>query len=161
MGRPPIEITSELCKNAEALASQGLTLKQIANVLRMGESTLHEKKADFLEFAEAIKRGQDKGVAVVVNAMFENAKGVTISEDKVIKLPGGGEKVVRIEKKLAPNVVAGIFYLKNRGGWKDKHDVEHSGNVTHQHEGISRTLEILGEFRGIRSAESIQGALPN
>lgn len=161
MARPVIEITEELCKKAESLAAQGLTMTQIANVLGMGESTLYAKQAEFSEFSEAIKRGQDKGVAVVCNALFESAKGTTITEDKVIKLPGGGEEVVKIQKNIPANVIASIFFLKNRGGWKDSKDVKHSGNVTHKHEGISRTLELLREFRGIRPEESAQRALQN
>lgn len=156
-----IAITDAVCRKAESLAAQGLTMKQIASVLGMGETTIYEKVKVFPKFREAIKRGQNVGVGVIVNAMFENARGLTITEFKVLKDKDGNEKVVEIEKKLAPNVVAGIFYLKNRGEWKDKQDVEHSGNVTHQHEGISRTAEILREFRGERPEESTEGPLPN
>ncbi len=161
MGRPAIQITDELCEKAEKLAAQGLTLKQIANVLGIGERTIYEKMAKFPQFSHDIKRGQDRGVADVTNALYESAIGLKISEDRIVKVPGGGEEVVRIERNLPPNVVAGIFFLKNRGGWKDKKDVEHSGNVSHKHEGISRSVEILREFRGIRPAQLIEGPVQN
>jgi len=161
MGRPAIEITEAICNKAESLAAQGLTMEQIANVLGMGESTLYGKQAQFPEFAEAIKRGQSKGVAVVVNALFEKAKGATISEDKVIADKEGNEKVVTVSKKMPSDTVACIFYLKNRAGWKDSKDVKHSGNINHKHDGISRTLEILREFRGIRPENSVEGSLQN
>ncbi len=96
-----IEITEELCKKAESLAAQGLTMEQLARVLGMGVSTLYEKKAGNTEFLEAIKDGQAKGVAVVTNALFESAKG--------------------------GNLGAQCFYLKNRAGWRDK--MEFSGEV--------------------------------
>lgn len=106
MGRPAIEITEELCKKAESLAAQGLTMEQIALVLGMGESTLYAKKAEYLEFLEAIKEGQAKGVAVITNKLFESGKG--------------------------GNLGAQIFYLKNRAGWKDKSELDIPGgfNVT-------------------------------
>ena len=39
MARHKIEITEELCKKAEALSAQGLTMEQIASVL--GLSLIH------------------------------------------------------------------------------------------------------------------------
>jgi len=101
IGRPPIEITDELCRKAKSLAAQGLTLEQIALVLGMGVSTLYEKKAEFVEFMEAIKEGQAKGVAVITNKLFEKASD--------------GDNTSM------------IFYLKNRAGWKDKTETEHTG----------------------------------
>ncbi len=101
IGRPPIEITDELCKKAESLAAQGLTLEQIAGVLGMGERTLYEKKEEFSQFSQAIKKGQAKGVAVVTNKLFEKARD--------------GDNTSM------------IFYLKNRAGWKDKTETAHTG----------------------------------
>ena len=161
MGRPAIEITEEICDKAESLAAQGLTMAQIADVLGLGERTLYEKQRDYPQLAQSIKRGQANGVAVVCNSLFESAKGETVFEDKVVKAKDGGEKVVRISKKMAANPTSCIFYLKNRAGWKDSRDVKHSGNITHEHEGISRTLEILREFRGLRSAQPVEGPVQN
>ncbi len=94
MGRPEIEITEELCKKAESYAAQGLNMEQIARVLGMGESTLYAKKVEYPEFLESIKNGQAKGVAIVTNALFNNAKD--------------------------GNLGAQCFYLKNRAQWTDK-----------------------------------------
>jgi hypothetical protein len=38
---------------------------------------------------------------------------------------------------------------------------EHTGTIAHEHQGVSRTLEILGEFRGSRSSELPKEPLPN
>ena len=101
-GRPKIKITQKICKKAEHLASQGLTMSQIADVLGIGESTLYEKQNEYPEFMESIKKGKAKGVAVITNALFEKAKE--------------GDNT------------AMIFYLKNRAGWKDKIETEHTGD---------------------------------
>ena len=102
MARPKKDITPEVIKKAESLSAQGLTMSQIANVLGMGETTLYEKQIAYPKFAEAIKRGRDKGVATITNALFQKAKD--------------GDNT------------AMIFYLKNRAGWKDKLETEHTGD---------------------------------
>jgi hypothetical protein len=70
-------------------------------------------------FEAAIKAGASRGLEAVTNALWENAtqKG---------------------------NVAAAIFYLKNRGGWTDKAQVEaqHSGEVLVEHD-VAAALEAL------------------
>ncbi len=92
-------------KRVEALAAQGLTQAQICSVLGISEQTLYKYKKINKEFAEALKKGQHKGIAVVTNALMEQAK--------------------------SGNLGAQIFYLKNRAraDWKDKWDLEHSGGT--------------------------------
>jgi hypothetical protein len=74
MGRPLIEITEELCKKAETLAAQGLTVSEIASVLGVGERTLYEKQAKFPQFSQAITDGRAKGIATITNSLFQKAK---------------------------------------------------------------------------------------
>lgn len=103
VGRPPFEITEDVLKKTEALASQGLTRDQIASVLGVSESTIYKTQRENSQFLQAIKDGQAKGVATISNALFNNAKN--------------------------GNITAQIFYLKNRapGEWKDKQDHELTG----------------------------------
>ena len=103
MARPSIKIDNDLCLKAESLAAQGLTSDQIASVLGMGESTLYEKQKQYPEFSESIKKGRSKGIATITNTLFNKAKS--------------GDNT------------AMIFYLKNRAGWKDKVETEHSGEI--------------------------------
>ena len=69
-----IEITDELCKKAETLAAQGLTVEQMASVLGIGQSTFYEKQAKYPEFLEAIEDGRAKGIATITNALFSKAR---------------------------------------------------------------------------------------
>lgn len=117
MARPKIEITEELCKKAEALSAQGLTMEQIASVLGMSASSLYEKQKEYLELLESIKRGKDKGIATITNALFNSAK--------------------------EGNLGAQIFYLKNRAGWKDKIETEHTG------EGLTIDVKAPDHFKRI------------
>jgi len=98
IGRPVIEINEETCKKAEVYAAQGLTMNQIASVLGMSETTLYDKKVNYSEFSEAIKRGKDKGIATITNALFNKAR------------QGDNTSM--------------IFYLKNQAGWQDRIEKE-------------------------------------
>ena len=85
-------------EKAEELASRGLTVNQIAHCLGISPRTFYERQKDTPEVAEAIERGRARGIQQVANALFEAA--------------------------TAGNVVAAIFYLKNRGPleWQDRRD---------------------------------------
>ena len=100
--KPKIEI--DLAK-VEALASRLLSKEQIAISLGISERTLYTNQKESAEFAEAIKRGREKGVATVANKLVESA--------------------------IEGNTTAQIFILKTHGGqdWKDKQDVNLTGEV--------------------------------
>jgi len=97
-GRPRILIDDELCKKAELYAAQGLTMNQIASVLGMSETTLYDKQSKFSEFSDSIKRGKNRGISAITNALFNKARR--------------GDNT------------AMIFYLKNQAGWQDKIEKE-------------------------------------
>jgi hypothetical protein len=125
VGRPLIIIDDDICTKAEALSSKGLTMQQIADSLGLGLSTLYEKYEEYPEFLEAIKRGKAKGVAAMTNALFN--KGI------------GGDTGCM------------IFFLKNRAGWKDKNETEHTGNVTVNN---SAFIEILEELDALADSRA-------
>ena len=88
----------------EKLASIGLNEQQIADYIGISSDTIGRRKKDDVSFAEHIKRGKAKGIATVANNLFtQSAEG---------------------------NVSAGIFFMKNRAGWKDKIEQENTGRVT-------------------------------
>lgn len=100
--KPKIEI--DLAK-VEELASRLLSKEQIAISLGISERTLYTNQKESADFAEAIKRGREKGVATVANKLVESA--------------------------IEGNTTAQIFILKTHGGqdWKDKQDVNLTGEV--------------------------------
>ena len=104
-GRPSFEVTDEVIAKAEKLAAQGLTLEQIALTLGICYQTLNEKRKEFSDFSEAIKREQAKGIAQVTNKLY----GKAIEGDNT----------------------AMIFYLKNRdpANWKDRVDSNINQNI--------------------------------
>jgi hypothetical protein len=102
------------------LAKIGLSEEQIAASLGISASTVTRRKRDDEQFDRTLKAGKQAGVAAVTNALFEGATG-----DK-------------------PNTSAQIFFLKNRGGWRDKTEVDANVNadVTVTHD-IDEALQAL------------------
>lgn len=96
--RPRIQID---LKKVEEFAARGLTQEQIANALGISERTLYERKKDSADFADAIKRGQSKGIAEVANVLFQKA--------------------------ITGETAAAIFFLKARAGWSEKQELQIEG----------------------------------
>lgn len=71
MARPKITIDGPA---VEKLAAQGLSEKQIAEVLGISWNTLAARKRESKQFFEFLNRGKAKGLAVITNALFEQAK---------------------------------------------------------------------------------------
>jgi len=72
-GRPAWTPTDSVCQEAREMASNGLTVAQIADCLGISESTLYGKQNDYKEFMDAIKKGRAEGIHKVSNALFEKA----------------------------------------------------------------------------------------
>jgi len=99
MGRPRFEVTPEVIKSAEQFMAQGLTREQCAANLGISRSKFFEIQEQNVDFLDAIKKGEARGIGDVTNALFENA---TVKKDNS----------------------AIIFYLKNRAGWVDKSETK-------------------------------------
>lgn len=114
VGKPPWIPSQEDIKKAEEYATLGLTKLQIANCLGISYQTLNEKTKEYEDFADAVKRGQDKGIAMVAAKLVNNVN--------------------------LGNVSAQIFYLKARAKWSDNDsaDVQRLSNM------IEKILEVKG-----------------
>ena len=96
--KPKIQID---LKQVESLEANGLTQEQIAAALGISERTLRSRKGEIADFADAIKRGKAKGIALVTNKLMESIKG--------------------------GNMTGMIFFLKTQAGWKETNVQEHTG----------------------------------
>jgi len=72
-GRPQWIPTDTVCQEAREMASNGLTVAQIADCLGISESTLYGKQNEYQEFMDAIKKGRAEGIHKVSNSLFEKA----------------------------------------------------------------------------------------
>jgi len=104
-GRKRIKFTEEDFENIERWAGNGLSEKQIAQLLNTSTSTIDRRKRERGEFEVALKNGRAKAIAAVTNALYTSA--------------------------LDGNTTAQIFFLKNRdsGSWMDRAEVQHNLNL--------------------------------
>ena len=119
-------------------ARDGLSEEQIAHNMGIARFTLSEWKKKFPVLSDTIKKGKEVVDREVENAMLKRALGYDYEE--VVQRPVVVDKetgetemrvVQRVNKHVAPDVTAQIFWLKNRkpDEFRDKRDVELSGSV--------------------------------
>lgn len=91
----------EFADLARNYALLGATVEDIGPLLGVTGRTIRTWKRKHPEFAEAIEEGNRHADAKVAGALFRNA--------------------------LEGNVVAQIFWMKNRQGWRDRQDMSVAG----------------------------------
>ena len=118
-------------KKAGELALMGKTNPEIGKILGVTVETLNQWRKQFPEFSEAIKGNKDQADAPVVKSLYQRALGYEYTEISVKEDPERGTITTTTIKNVAPDVTAQIFWLKNRQSkdWRDKHDIEHTGNI--------------------------------
>lgn len=119
---------SELTKVAvEFMAKQGLTDEAMSNKLGVSRSTFSKWKAENEDFYNNLKDWKKEADGKVEKSLYQRALGYKYDEVCV-----EGDRTRTTTKEVAPDVVAQIFWLKNRmpNEWRDKKEVEHSGEIT-------------------------------
>ena len=121
---------------AEGYAREGLKDVDIAKKFGISLATLYNYENKYIEFLDAIKRGKAPVDFEVENSLLKRAKGYTYEETtKIMSLDKEGKpqlkEIKTVKKEVIPDVGAQAFWLKNRMSkkWRDKHDVEHSGEI--------------------------------
>lgn len=150
-GRPPA-FKEEHARQAEKLAELGATDQEIADFFNIDVRTVYRWKHDHPEFCQALKTGKDVADERVERSLYQRAIGYEQEEVKIF-MPAGAEVPVYapFRAKIAPDVTAAIFWLKNRrrDDWRDKqeHDLNH---------GVQDTLADL-----MRQIDGRSKGLPN
>lgn len=118
---------------AEALARNGLINTEIAKKLDISTSTLAKWMEEHEEFSIAVKRGRNDPDDQVEQALFKKAIGFEKEAVKIF-MPANAEEPVYADylEYYAPDTAAAFIWLKNRRPekWRDKQEIEHSGNIT-------------------------------
>jgi hypothetical protein len=127
VGRPT-KYKKEYNDRAFKLALLGLTDAQMADCLDIAESTFHKWKKDYPLFSESINKAKNEADSEIVNSLYHRAKGMKVKETR---MNGGGDEetpsYTEVTKELPPDTAAAFIWLKNRQGWKDKQEHDHSG----------------------------------
>lgn len=111
-GGRPSNYKDEYTFLAYKYALLGATDKQLAEFFDVTEKTINNWKHEHVEFLHALKDGKDVADANVAEALYKRATGFTVAD-----------------KYYPPDTAAAFIWLKNRAGWRDKQEIEHSGNI--------------------------------
>lgn len=134
----------------EGWARNGLTIEQIAKNLGISKVTLYKYMNEHVELSEHLKKGKEVIDIEVENALLKRALGYKYEEvtKELLKNKKTGKEELRVTKvvtkEVQPDTTAQIFWLKNRRpeDWRDKKDIEHSGNIKNPYENLS-TEDLL------------------
>jgi hypothetical protein len=110
----------------------GATDVEMAGFFGVSERTFNTWKRSYPEFLQSIKKGKAIADANVASKLYSRAIGYDYEEIHVEKK---GRKVVSrktLNKYMAPETTAQIFWLKNRqpDKWRDRIDNNISGDIT-------------------------------
>ncbi len=162
--KPRLEEIGHWCR-------EGLTEEEICKRLGVSIASFCNYKNEFVELLEVLKVNKEIADYRVEDALYMRALGYEYDEETFEEfelekpyLNGAGEWVrtelrltKKVRKKQAPDVTAQIFWLKNRRPdvWRDRQQVEHSGETTHNIKSDSDlsklTVEELKEIEKILS----------
>lgn len=132
----------------ESWARDGLTDEQIASNVGISRATLYVWKKEYPSISDALKKGKEVVDIQVENALLKRALGYQYDEIKIEEGDDFYKKTVTT-KEVLPDTTAQIFWLKNRRPhmWRDKKDVEMSGEVNNPYAGLT-TEELKKLIRG-------------
>jgi len=139
----PTSYKPEYAEQGRKLCLLGATDDDLAEFFGVSQKTINTWKKQFPEFLQSLKSGKGVADAEVASSLYKRATGYEFDE---IEIRGTDEKktIRKTKKHIAPDTVAAIFWLKNRqkGKWRDKNEIEHSGNVSKT---ISELMDDLSQ----------------
>lgn len=113
-----------------------LTDEDIADLLGVSEATVKNWYGRYPEFMASVKKAKAVSDDKVERSLFERATGYSVPDVEIRAVSDGancGSHIERVPiiKHYPPDVVACIFWLKNRRGaeWRDKQEHEHTGTI--------------------------------
>lgn len=128
----PSKFKPEFVEQAQKLCLLGATDRELADFFGVVESTLNLWKLQHPEFSESLKVGKEVADKRVEEALYHRARGYSHNAVKILMTKDGDVYREEYIEHYPPDTVACIFWLKNRNpeAWRDKTDVEHSGNLS-------------------------------
>ncbi len=121
VGRPT-DYRPEYVELARKYCASGQTDRELADFFEISTQTLLNWKAEHPEFLGVIKNAKDVADERVERSLYHRALGYTYEAEELFQYQG---EVIRakVRKHVPPDVVAQIFWLKNRrkDTWRDVH----------------------------------------
>lgn len=104
--------------------------QDLATFFEVTEQTINNWKKRHKSFFESIKKGKELADAKVASSLFNRAIGFEYIETKT-EDTGKGSRETTVNKLIAGDVTAQIFWLKNRQPekWRDKQEVKATHSI--------------------------------
>lgn len=128
MAGRPTDYKPEYNKQVYKLCLLSATDKELADFFEVSEVTINAWKKKHPAFLKSLKKGKVQADAEVAAKLFHRATGYEHPEDKIF-CTDGRVTTVKTIKHYPPDTAAAFIWLKNRAGWRDKQEYEHSGSV--------------------------------
>lgn len=132
LGRPT-DYDPAYDEQAGKLCALGATDEEMADFFNVSVRTIHRWKIAHPTFCHAIKIAKEAADDRVERSLYQMATGHYVKEQQAFKLKKGKDEeeveVVDVERFVAPEVPAAIFWLKNRrkDQWRDVSRQEQTG----------------------------------
>lgn len=127
----PADYKPEYAKQAEKLCQLGATDQELADFFDVDARTIYRWKHDHDDFCQALKAGKDVADERVERSLYQRAIGYEQDEVKIF-MPANSPAPIYApyRAKVAPDVTAAIFWLKNRrkDDWREKQEVDHTSS---------------------------------
>ncbi len=131
VGRPS-KFRPEYVDQAFKFCLLGATDADLGRFFYVDERTIDNWKESHPEFLQSLKAGKEQADARVAQSLYRKALGWEHQAVKIVAdAKTGTEHIVPYTERYPPDTTAAIFWLKNRRPdlWRDKHAVEHSGEI--------------------------------
>ena len=107
----------------------GITERDIARRLHIAHSTFQAYKRQFPDFSDRLKKGRELADIQIENALFRAAIGFEVEEIRTEFSDSSrtkSKKVTKVTRKVPGDVIAQIFWLKNRcpDKWHDRREIK-------------------------------------
>lgn len=139
----PTAYRKQYAKQAEKLCRLGATDQEIADFFEVDVRTIYRWKHAHDDFCQSLKAGKEIVDDRVERSLYQRAIGYEQDEVKIFMPSGAAEPVYApFRAKIAPDVTAGIFWLKNRRPeqWRDKPESAGGDNLA---DAIASLIEKL------------------
>jgi len=127
-GGAPSKYKEEYNEQARKLCLLGSTDESLANFFNVSVATINNWKIDHPKFLESIREGKEVADANVADALYNRAIGFSHPDTHISNFQGV-ITATPTTKHYPADTGAAFIWLKNRSSWKDKQEVEHSGEV--------------------------------
>lgn len=129
----PTKYNPKMCKQVKKLYLLGATDAEVADFLEINRDTLYAWKNKYPAFSDTEKGAKILADAKVSESLYKRALGFSHKAVKIFNA-GGLPLIVPYTQRYPPDVIACLFWLKNRRSkvdpadgiaWKDRQEMGH------------------------------------